>query len=108
MRVCQLFFCLTLVVATSSAVAQEEYRFAFPPRDVAAKARETYEPIAELLSRATGKRFVLRHYDNWLSYQMEMKADAHDFVFDAPVFVGWRAAKFGHVPLAKLQGEITF
>ncbi len=109
MRVRQLLFCLALFVAAApSAIAQEEYVFAFPPRDAATEARETYEPIAALLSRVMGKPVVLRYSDNWLTYQKEMKADAHDLVFDAPAFIGWRAAKFGHVPLAKLQGELTF
>lgn len=108
MQVRQLLFCLTLFIVVPPAIAQEGYVFAFPPRDAATKARETYEPIAALLSRVIGKPVALRYTDNWLTYQKEMKADAHDLVFDAPAFIGWRAAKFGHAPLAKLQGELTF
>lgn len=109
MRVRQLLFCLTFfVIAGPSAIAEDQYVFAFPPRDAATKAHETYEPIAALLSRTTGKRIVVRYTDNWLTYQRDMKADTHDLVFDAPAFIGWRAAKFGHVPLVKLQGELTF
>lgn len=109
MHLRQFLFSLVLfVLVTSSSTAQEEYVFAFPPRDAATKARETYEPIAAVLSRVIGKPVVLRYTDNWLTYQKDMKANAHDLVFDAPAFIGWRVAKFGHVPLAKLQGELMF
>lgn len=109
MQVRQFLFSLALfVVVTPFGIAQEEFVFAFPPRDAATTAQETYEPIAALLSRVVGKPVVLRYTDNWLTYQKEMKADEHDLVFDAPAFIGWRVAKFGHVPLAKLQGELMF
>lgn len=105
----QLLLSLALVaVVTPPAVAQDAYVFAFPPRDAAVMAKETYEPIAALLSRAIGKPITVRYTDNWLTYQKDMKADAHDLVFDAPAFIGWRVAKFGHVPLVKLQGELMF
>ena len=103
-----LFTFALFAIVAPPCFAQEAYVLTFPPRDAAAKAQETYEPIATLLSRAVGKPVVPRYIDNWLTYQKEMKADAHDIVFDAPAFIGWRVAKFGHVPLAKLRGELTF
>lgn len=100
---------LALLAAVSPpGFAQESYVLAFPPRDATTKAQETYEPIAALLSQVIGKPVVPRYIDNWLTYQKEMKADAHDIVFDAPAFIGWRVAKFGHVPLVRLRGDLTF
>jgi ABC-type phosphate/phosphonate transport system substrate-binding protein len=104
-----LVFCLGVFATCAQPVfAQDEYVFAFPPREGEAKAAEVYGPIADYLGKVTGKRFVLKYIDNWLSYQSAMQRDQFDLVFDGPQFIGWRMAKFQHTPLVKLEGDLVF
>jgi ABC-type phosphate/phosphonate transport system substrate-binding protein len=105
----RLACCLGIYVGCAQpAFAQDEYVFAFPPREGEARATEVYGPIADYLGKVTGKRFVLKYTDNWLSYQSAMQRDQFDLVFDGPQFIGWRMAKFQHAPLVKLEGEMVF
>lgn len=97
-----------LAVTTQPSLAQDELVFAFPPREGEAKAVAVYQPIADLLNKATGKKFVLRYNDNWLSYQSAMQRDQFDLVFDGPHFIGWRQAKLKHTPLVRLDGNLNF
>lgn len=99
---------LSSVLLTSAAVAGEEYIFSAPPRETGENESEVYQPIADYLSKATGKKIVYKHSDNWLSYQEEMRKGTYDLVFDGPHFVSWRMAKLQHVPLVKLAGDLAF
>lgn len=78
------------------------YTFTSPPREQGGKGANDYEPIAELLTKATGKKFVYKNPDNWLTYQLEMRKGAYDLIFDGPHFVGWRIRQAGHTPLLRL------
>jgi ABC-type phosphate/phosphonate transport system substrate-binding protein len=77
-------------------------------RETGENETEVYQPIADYLSKATGKKIVYRHSDNWLSYQDGMRKGIYDLVFDGPHFVSWRMAQLKHVPLAKLPGNLAF
>jgi len=100
---------LFLAPFSSIAVAAgEAFVFSAPPRGTAAQEREVYDPIARYLSQVTGKNIVYKHPDNWLNYQNQMQLGKYDLVFDGPHFIGWRIAKVGHQPLAKLPGELSF
>jgi ABC-type phosphate/phosphonate transport system substrate-binding protein len=82
--------------------SNEEYTFSSPPREQSADGADFYQPIVELLTKATGKKFVYRPPDNWLTYQVEMRKGVYDVIFDGPHFVGWRIKQLGHAPLLKL------
>ena len=99
---------LSAVFLSSTAVAEEEYIFSAPPRETGENETEVYQPVADYLSKATGKKIVYRHSDNWLSYQDGMRKGAYDLVFDGPHFVSWRMARLKHVPLVKLPGNLAF
>lgn len=96
------------LTAALAASAAEEYVFTAPPRDDGASEADVYEPIAHYLSEVTGKRIVYRHYNNWLTYQSEMRKGTYDLVFDGPHFVSWRMARLGHEPLVRLPGKLAF
>lgn len=85
-----------------------EYVFAAPPRESIEKERIIYQPIVDLISKATGEKFVFRYTDNWLTYDTNMQKDQYDVVFDGPHFIGWRMAKLGHTPLVRLAGNLSF
>lgn len=82
--------------------SNEVYTFSSPPREKSADGADFYQPIVELLTKATGKKFVYQPPDNWLTYQVEMRKGVYDVIFDGPHFVGWRIQQLGHTPLLKL------
>jgi ABC-type phosphate/phosphonate transport system substrate-binding protein len=79
-----------------------------PPRETPEEGARLYGPIAEYLSRTTGRRIVYRHPQNWLSYQTEMLKGRYDLVFDGPHFNSWRASHMQHTPLVRLPQEHLF
>jgi len=85
-----------------------EYVFGAPPEGSYAEQATIYEPIAEFLSRITGKRFVFRYSDNWLTYSRDMTNEAYDLVFDAAALNSWRIERINHTPLLRLSGETVY
>ncbi len=99
---------VVLLMNASATAANEEYVFAFPPREATTKAEEIYQPIADYLSAATGKKISIKAPDNWLRYDTDMQKGMYDLVFDGPQFIGWRIAKQAHAPLVSLEGTLSF
>jgi ABC-type phosphate/phosphonate transport system substrate-binding protein len=79
-----------------------------PPRGTLAEETQNYQPLADLLTRVTGRKVVYEHSGNWLSYSQNMTRGKYDFVFDGPHFNGWRMEKLNHTPLVKLPGDFIF
>ncbi|MHB8454063.1 MAG: phosphate/phosphite/phosphonate ABC transporter substrate-binding protein [Acidiferrobacterales bacterium] len=87
---------------------RSDYVFSAPPRGDYQHELAVYKPIADYLSRVTGKHFVFQYSDNWLSYSKDMTDGAYDLVFDGPAFNGWRMDRLGHTPLVKLPEPFIF
>lgn len=83
------------------------YIFSAPPRESVERGEEVYGPIAETLTRATGKHFIYWHpgEKDWLTYTSKMRNGEYDMIFDGPHFVGWRANLIKHTPILALQHE---
>ena len=96
------------IPAVAAGNAAAGYVFAAPPRESAQAAMEIYTPIAEYLSRVTGKPVTFRHTENWVAYQTEMRKGQYDIVFDGPHFNGWRAGKLQHNILVRAPGDHSF
>jgi len=96
------------VASAPAATENGQYVFSAPPRESAQAAAEIYGPIAEYLSRVTGKQVVFRHSSNWIAYQTEMRRGDYDLVFDGPHFNGWRASHLQHNILVKAPGDHSF
>lgn len=90
------------------APAPREYVFSAPPRESAQAAVEIYGPVAEYLSRVTGKTVTYRRPGNWIEYQSDMRKGVYDLVFDGPHLNAWRAANLQHNILVKAPGDNTF
>ena len=88
--------------------AQADLIFTSAPRDSQEKELAIYQPVVDLLSKATGQKVRFLHGDNFLVYQSEMRKGTYDIVFDGPAFVGWRMAKLQHTPLVKFPGNLVF
>ena len=100
---------LTLAAVLAVSVpAAADYVFSAPPRGDGGDESDVYQPIAEYLSAATGKKIVYRHSDNWLTYHNEMRKGAYDLVFDGPHFLSWRIEKLRHEPIVKFPGKLAF
>jgi ABC-type phosphate/phosphonate transport system substrate-binding protein len=84
------------------------YVFGTPPGGGYEEEAAKYQPIAEHLSRVTGKRFVYRYAADWLTYSKNMASGAYDVVFDGPAFNGWRIERISHAPLVKLPNDIVY
>ena len=85
-----------------------EYVFGAPPAGSYAEQAAIYEPIAEFLTRVTGRRFDFRYSDNWLTYSRDMTNEAYDLVFDAAALNSWRIERINHTPLLRLSGETVY
>ena len=101
------WFFLTMAMALS-APAQADLTFTSAPRDSAEKEEQIYQPVVDLLTKATGQRVRFLHGGNYLVYQSEMRKGTYDIVFDGPHFLSWRMAKLQHVPLVKFPGNLEF
>ncbi|MCK4833568.1 MAG: PhnD/SsuA/transferrin family substrate-binding protein [Gammaproteobacteria bacterium] len=67
-----------------------------------------YGPLAEKLTEILGEKVVYQQPKGWLFYQRDMRTDKFDIVFDGPHFISWRIKRFGHTPVAKLPGKLSF
>ncbi|HEY5683551.1 MAG TPA: PhnD/SsuA/transferrin family substrate-binding protein [Sulfuricaulis sp.] len=72
------------------------------------EGERTCQPIAEYLSRVTGKNIVYRHPKSWLTYQTEMQSGNYDLVFDGPHLNSWHISHLRHSALVKVAGEHAF
>lgn len=108
MKFRQIIVSLGLILFGVQAAVAEPLIFTSPPRETPAKGQEDYGPIADYLSKSTGREFVYRHPKNWLSYMKDMQTGKYDLVFDGPHFVSWRVAKLNHTPLVRLPGALEF
>lgn len=82
--------------------------FSAPPGGTYDEEAAKYQPIADHLSRVTGKRFVYRYTDNWLTYSKNMASGTYDLVFDGAALNGWRIDRINHTPLVKLSDDLVF
>lgn len=94
--------------ALAPPAADDAFVLSAPPRESPEEGARLYQPIAEYLSRATGRTVVYRHPGNWLTYQTEMVRGGYDLVFDGPHFTSWRIANQRYHTLAKLGDEHRF
>ena len=82
--------------------------FTAPPRETPEAGQELYQPIAEHLSKATGKQIVYQHPGTWGVYRTQMLKGAYDIVFDGPHFNSYRVEKLNHNIVAKIPGNREF
>lgn len=91
----------------SPATETDVLTLSAPPRDSEELGRMRFEPVAEYLSKALGKKVEYRHPGSWGVYQGAMQKGAYDIVFDGPHFNGWRMEKLSHSILVKAPGDFS-
>jgi len=101
--------CVFLIVLFTSNIAiASELILSAPPRESVAEGNKLYEPIATYLSSVLGRKVTYKHSKNWFKYQMDMRNDKYDIIFDGPHFISWRLKHLKHEVLVKLPGELDF
>lgn len=88
--------------------AADEIVFSAPPREPLETGTEIYQPIADYLSKALGKKVVYKHPGTWGVYRTKMLDGGYDIIFDGPHFNSYRAEKLQHNMLVKLPGDFAF
>jgi ABC-type phosphate/phosphonate transport system substrate-binding protein len=108
LRYIPLLFCafLNLLFLTSSVKA--EYILSAPPRENGNLGKETYEPLAEYLSKLLGDKVVYQQPSGWFDYTQKMRDGRYDIIFDGPHFAAWRVKHLQHIPIAVLPGTLDF
>jgi ABC-type phosphate/phosphonate transport system substrate-binding protein len=94
-------FCLTFA-------AHAEVVLSSPPRLTPAAEEKIYQPLAALLSKVIGEQVTYQHPGSYMLYQQQMRQGKYDIVLDGPAFIDWRMQRLGHVPVARLDGDLTF
>jgi phosphonate transport system substrate-binding protein len=95
----------TLVFFSSVASA---YELAIMPVRSKALTEKLYQPLADYLSKATGKPIHLKTYNNFVNYWQDMRDGKLDIVLDAAHFVDYRAKQKEHQVLVKLKDKVSF
>ena len=73
------------------------------------KTRRAYQPLAEYLSRATGRQVVIRTMPNFLAYWTSIRRpNSFSFVLDAAHFTDYRVNKQGYEVLAKIPDTVSY
>jgi len=94
--------------AAQKPMERAEVIFSAAPRENAERSQEIFGPIAEYLSKATGKKVVYQYPGTWGVYQGTMQKGGYDLLYDGPHFNGWRLTKLQHNVLVKIPVELTF
>ncbi len=87
---------------------QEALVFTAPPRETTEAGKQIYQPVADYLSQAIGKKVKYQHPGTWGVYRTEMLKGSYDIVFDGPHFNSYRMEKLSHNVLAKIPERHEF
>ena len=82
--------------------------FTAPPRETPEAGIDIYQPVAEYLSKAIGKKIVYKHPGTWGVYRTEMLKGGYDIVFDGPHFNSYRMENLNHNILVKIPERHEF
>ena len=102
---------LALSLVTADAVAAEEdyLVLAIQPVLTEARTREAFAPLAEYLSKISGKKLRLYTRPNFLSYWDTLRRGGdYDLAFDAAHFTDYRVKKLGYTVLAKVPDTVSY
>jgi len=94
-----------------SVNAERAIIFSTAPTQSVKLTRERYQPIADYLTKAIGRKVKLVPSQNFVQYSRSVIKGDYDLIFDGPQFVSWRMARDNdtrHNVLAKLPGKLRF
>lgn len=91
-----------------AADAADGLVFSAPPRETPAEGARLYQPLADYLSQALGRRVTYRHPGTWGAYRTEVLQGKYDLVFDDPHLTGYHAEKRGYHGIAKFFEDFRY
>ena len=98
--------CLCAGWASQAAAAKDDLILSTAPTQSFEDTRALYTPLAQFLSKTTGKNVVLRPAHNFIGYQSKLRHDRYDIVFDGPHLTAWRVNRKNHEPVVRFPGQI--
>ncbi|MFV1993259.1 MAG: phosphate/phosphite/phosphonate ABC transporter substrate-binding protein [Acidiferrobacterales bacterium] len=95
---------------TASAYANEGIlELAIQPVLSEAKTKKAFKPLAEYLSKVTGKQVVVKTMPNFMAYwDTVRRPDSYDLILDAAHFTDYRREKYGYKILAKIPDSVSY
>lgn len=102
----KIFIAVLAAASLQAANAAVQYTIVAPPRGTKATMEKEFEPVAQLLTRATGKKFRFQYTSNWFKYMERVRQNESGVYFDGPGFIGWRNTKFQDSVAARLAGHL--
>lgn len=100
--------CMLLGTSVASA-ADNELVLAIQPILSEAQTRAAFQPLADYLTKTTGRKTVLLSRPNFLAYWDSIRrGTGYDLVLDAAHFTDYRASKFGFTVLAKIPDSVSY
>ncbi len=102
-----LLICSLPIISGSTLAAT--YTLSVQPIVPAKQIEKNYKPLADYLSKKTGDTFIIKSYQNFLTYWIKMKKGKNmDFVLDAAHFTDFRIQRKGYKVLVKQPGTVSF
>jgi len=102
-----LITAILTVLCSFSAQAKDEIVFSTAPTDPPEVTKKLYTPLLNYLSSVTGKTFVIKPASSYIEYNNGTLKGEYDMTFDGPHYTAWRMERQGHVPVARLPGDIS-
>ena len=101
---------LAIGTQTASAYANEDkLELAIQPVLSEAKTKRAFKPLAEYLSKVTGKKVVVKTMPNFMAYwDTVRRAESYDLILDAAHFTDYRSKKYGYKILAKIPDSVSY
>lgn len=100
---------LGLLSPALAVPGDQELILAIQPVLSEGKTREAFEPLAQYISKETGKKISISTMPNFMAYWSKMVAGQKSIIyFDAAHFTAFRARKQGYRVLAKIPDSVSY
>ena len=104
-----LILLMTVLVTQSPLKANESLTLVIQPVYGVDRTHEAFQPLADYLSRITGKSINIKTYPNFITYwNATREGHGYDLILDAAHFTGYRAKELGFEILAKIAGTVSY
>jgi len=107
-RVLRALLAACMMCIFPSSWGAETYTLIIQPIQSPKVTKQSYQPLADFLSKATGQTIKLVTARNFVTYWQTMRKGKYDLVMDAAHFTDWRIQKLGYTPLAKINSVVSF
>lgn len=100
---------ILLALFICADVSAKEYTLSIQPILSKKSVMESYQPLADYLSKQTGHKIKIKAYRNFFTYWQKMKKmKDFDFVLDAAHFTDYRIHTNNYTVLAKIPNTVSF